>query len=198
MKIKKVAVFCGASIGRNEIYKKTAVKLGNYLANNNVGLVYGAGKIGMMGAVANAMLAKNADVIGVIPDLLRHAEVMHPNISKIIVTKTMSDRKIEISKISDAYIALAGGFGTLDELYEVLTLQQLYIETKPVGLLNTNGFFDATIKQLDHMVAEGFLQPKNRQMLVVDNTVDGLMRKLNNYKIPENTKFIDKIVKNDH
>lgn len=197
MNIKSVAVFCGASIGYNEIYKKTAIKLGNYLAENNIKLVYGAGKIGMMGAVADAMLVKNAEVTGVIPNLLRHEEVIHPNVSEIIITKTMAERKIKISKLSDAYIALAGGFGTLDELYEALTLQQLYIEKKPVGLLNTNGFFNATIQQLDYMVKEGFLKPQNREMLIVDDTVEGLLEKLNNYKAPKNTSVINKLVKND-
>lgn len=198
MSIKRVAVFCGASIGHNKIYKNSAIELGNYLANNNIELVYGAGKIGMMGAVADSVLDKKGKVIGVIPDLLRNEEVMHPNISEIIATKTMSERKIKISKLSDAYIALAGGYGTLDELYEALTIQQLYIEKKPVGLLNINGFFDATIQQLDHMVKEGFLHPKNREMLFIDDTVEGLLEKMHNYKAPENVSLINKVVKNDN
>lgn len=195
MNINKVVVFCGSSIGHNEIYKQSAIELGNYLADNNIGMIYGAGKIGMMGAVADTMLAKNGEVIGVIPDLLKHEEVMHSSVTELIITKTMSERKVKMSKLTDAYITLPGGFGTLDELYEALTLQQLYIETKPVGLLNVNGFFDATIQQLDHMVHEGFLQPKNRAMLFVDTTVQGLMQQLQNYKAPENTSVINKVVK---
>lgn len=195
MSINKVAVFCGSSLGYSEIYKNAATELGIYLANTKIALVYGAGKIGLMGAVADVMLQNKAEVIGVIPDLLRHEEVIHPNVTETIVTKTMSERKVLMSKLVDAYIALPGGFGTLDELFEVLTLQQLYIEKKPVGLLNVNGFFDATIQQLNHMVKEGFLQPKKRAMLLVDNTVEGLIEKLRNYKAPEDTSIIDKVVK---
>lgn len=197
MKIKKIAVFCGSSIGFNKVYKNTAIQLGNYFAENHITMVYGAGKIGLMGAISNAMLSKKGNVIGIIPDLLKNEEVMNTNVSELIVTKTMAERKIRISKMVDAYIALPGGFGTLDELYEALTLQQLYIEKKPVGLLNINGFFDASIQQLDYMVKEGFLQAKNREMLFVDDTVEGLLQQLHNYKAPENTSIINKVVKND-
>ena len=107
----------------------------------------------------------------------------------------MSERKVLMSEKTDAYIAMPGGFGTIDELFEVLTLQQLFIETKPVGLLNTNGFFDATLKQLDVMVKEGFLKQKNRNMLFVDETIEGLMKKMNNYEKPENISIINKVVK---
>lgn len=196
--MKKVAVFCGASIGFNAIYKDTAIELGNYLATQKIAMIYGAGKIGMMGATAEAMLAKNAEVIGVIPDLLRHEEVMHSNITELIVTKTMSERKVIISKLADAYIALPGGFGTLDEIFEALTLQQLYIEKKPVGLLNINGFFNPLLQQLDLMIKEGFLQQKNRDMLFVDSSVEGLMQQLLAYKAPKNTSIINKVVHNDN
>lgn len=193
--MKKVAVFCGSSIGFNAVYKNAAIELGNYLADNKIAMIYGAGKIGMMGATADAMLAKNGEVIGVIPDLLRHEEVMHSAVSEIILTKNMSERKVLMSKLVDAYVTLPGGFGTLDEIFEVLTLQQLYIEKKPVGLLNINGFFDFLIKQLDVMVQEGFLQQKNRDMLLVGNSVEELMQKLHAYKVPKNVSFINKVVK---
>lgn len=196
--MKKVAVFCGASIGFNAVYKNSGIELGNYLADNNITMVYGAGKIGMMGATADAILAKNGEVIGIIPDLLRHEEVIHKTISEVIITKTMSQRKVLISKLVDAYITLPGGFGTLDEIFEALTLQQLHIEKKPVGLLNINGYFDFLIKQLDVMVKEGFLQSKNREMLIVGNSVEELMIKLNEYKAPKNTHFINKVVNNDN
>lgn len=197
MKIKKIAVFCGSSIGFNKVYKNTAIQLGNYFAENHITMVYGAGKIGLMGAISNAMLSKKGNVIGIIPDLLKNEEVMNTYVSELIITKTMAERKIRMSKMVDAYIALPGGFGTLDELYEALTLQQLYIEKKPVGLLNINGFFDASIQQLNYMVKEGFLQAKNREMLFVDDTVEGLLQQLHNYKTPENTTIINKVVKND-
>ncbi|MHB1146231.1 MAG: LOG family protein [Lutibacter sp.] len=193
--MKKVAVFCGSSIGFNEIYRNEAIKLGNHFIENNIGLVYGGGKIGLMGILADTMIEKNGEVIGVIPGLLRHEEVAHTNITQMIVTKTMSKRKMKISKLVDGYIALPGGFGTLDEIFEALTLGQLGIETKPVGILNTNGFFNHLILQLDVMVTEGYLKQSNKEMLIVSESVENLIAQMFNYKAPEMTKVINKIVK---
>lgn len=193
--MKKVAVFCGSSIGFNEIYRNEAIKLGNHFIENNIGLVYGGGKIGMMGILADTMIEKSGEVIGVIPVLLRHEEVAHTKITQMIVTKTMSKRKIKISKLVDGYIALPGGFGTLDEIFEALTLGQLGIETKPVGILNTNGFFNHLIKQLDVMVTEGYLKQSNKDMLIISESVPDLISQMFNYKAPEMTKVINKIVK---
>lgn len=193
--MKKVAVFCGSSIGFNEIYRNDAIKLGNCFIENNIGLVYGGGKIGMMGIIADTMIEKKGLVIGVIPGLLRHEEVAHANITEMIVTKTMSKRKVKISKLVDGYIALPGGFGTLDEIFEALTLGQLGIESKPVGILNTNGFFNHLIKQLDVMVAEGYLKQSNKEMLIVSESVADLVAQMFNYKAPEMTKIINKVVK---
>ncbi len=193
--MKKIAVFCGSSLGFNDIYKNEAMLLGTYFVENNISLVYGGGKIGMMGAIANTMLAQKGEVIGVIPGLLRHEEVAHNNISKMIVTKTMSKRKVKISKMVDGYIALPGGFGTLDEIFEALTLGQLGIERKPVGVLNTNGFFDYLIKQLNVMVQEGYLKQSNKEMLIVENSIPNLISKMFQYQAPEMTKVINKVVK---
>lgn len=193
--MKKVAVFCGSSIGFNEIYRNEAIKLGNCFIEKNIGLVYGGGKIGMMGVLADTMIEKNGQVIGVIPGLLRHEEVAHTNITEMIVTKTMSKRKMKISKLVDGYIALPGGFGTLDEIFEALTLGQLGIENKPVGILNTNGFFNHLILQLDVMVTEGYLKQSNKEMLIVSEFVDDLITQMINYKAPEMTKIINKVVK---
>ena len=193
--MKKVAVFCGSSIGFNEIYRDEAIKLGNHFIENNIGLVYGGGKIGMMGILADTILEKNGEVIGVIPGLLRHEEVAHTKITQMIVTKTMSKRKMKISKLVDGYIALPGGFGTLDEIFEALTLGQLGIETKPVGILNTNGFFNHLIKQLDVMVTEGYLKQSNKEMLIISESVPDLIAQMFSYKAPEMTKVINKIVK---
>ncbi|RXP60357.1 TIGR00730 family Rossman fold protein [Lutibacter sp. HS1-25] len=193
--MKKVAVFCGSSIGFNEIYKNEAIKLGVYFAKNNIGLIYGGGKIGMMGAIADAIIENKGEVIGVIPGLLRHEEVAHSNITEMIVTKTMSKRKVKISKLADGYIALPGGFGTLDEIFEALTLNQLGIEQKPVGILNTNGFFNPIISQLDVMVNEGFLKQSNKDMLMISESIDELIAKMFNYEAPIMTKVIDKVIK---
>ena len=191
--MKSIAVFCGSSIGFNSVYKADAIKVGCYFAQHNIGLVYGCGKIGMMGALADALLEKKGHVTGVIPGLLRHEEVEHGNVSKMIVTKTMSKRKVKISKMVDGYIALAGGFGTLDELFEALTLGQLGIENKPVGILNTNGFFDTTLKQLDFMVTEGFLNQTNCDMLQVSDNIEDLMAKMHAYTAPKLSKIVNTV-----
>jgi len=193
--MKKIAVFCGSSLGFNDVYKNDAIKLGNHFVENNIGMVYGGGKIGMMGILADTMLEKKGEVIGVIPGLLRHEEVAHTEITKMIVTKTMSKRKVKISKLVDGYIALPGGFGTLDEIFEALTLGQLGIERKPVGILNTNGFFNHLIKQLDVMVTEGYLKQSNKEMLIVSESVDELCTLMLNYKAPIMTKVINKVVR---
>lgn len=195
MKLRSAVVFCGSSLGFNELYKNAAIELGNYFVKYQIKLVYGGGKIGMMGVVSNTMLAQGGEVVGIIPDLLKHEEVINSGATEIIVTKTMSERKMKMSQMIDAYITLPGGFGTLDELFEALTLQQLHIEQKPVGLLNVNGFFNHTIQQLDHMVKEGFLKPENRALLLVDETVDGLMNQLKTYKAPKKTHVINKVVR---
>ncbi|PHQ57272.1 MAG: TIGR00730 family Rossman fold protein [Lutibacter sp.] len=192
--MKKIAVFCGSSLGFNEVYKNDAIKLGNYFAENNIGLVYGGGKIGMMGILADTIMEKKGEVIGVIPGLLKHAEVAHTNITEMIVTKTMSKRKVKISKLVDGYIALPGGFGTLDEIFEALTLNQLGIEQKPIGILNTNCFFNHLIKQLDVMVTEGYLKQSNKEMLIISDSIENLISKMFSYKAPEITKVINKVV----
>ena len=192
--MKKVVVFCGSSIGFNSVYKNAAIELGNYFAKNNIAMVYGGGKIGMMGIIADTILAKKGEVIGVIPKLLEKEEVVHSGVSKLIVTKKMSKRKVIMSKLVDGYITLPGGFGTLDELFEALTLNQLQIEQKPVGILNVNGFFNFTLQQLDVMVKEGYLKPQNRELLLVDSTVNGLMQQMLNYTAPEKSHVINKVV----
>jgi hypothetical protein len=191
--MRKIAVFCGASLGFNEVYRKDAMALGEYFAEKKIAMVYGGGKIGMMGAIADAMLSKNGEVIGVIPHLLRHEEVEHSEITEMHVSKSMSERKVIISKMVDGYIALAGGFGTLDEIFEVLTMGQLAIENKPVGLLNTNGFFDALLTQLDVMVKEGFLRIENRNMLIVSQSIPDLITRMYDYKAPKVSKLVNTV-----
>jgi len=193
--MNKIVVFCGSSLGFNPVYKEAAIELGNYFVNNNIGLVYGGGKIGMMGILSDTILAKEGEVIGVIPKLLEKEEVVHSGVQEMIVCKNMSERKVIMSKLVDGYITLPGGFGTLDELFEALTLNQLQIEQKPVGLLNVNGFFDATLLQLNKMVEEGYIKSQNLNLLIVATTVDELLHKMNNYKVPEISHVINKVVR---
>ncbi len=191
--MNRIAVFCGSSIGFKSIYAEEAKKLGKYFSQNNISLVYGGGKIGIMGAIADSIIENNGEVIGVIPNLLRHEEVAHTKITRMIVTKKMSKRKVRISKLVDGYIALAGGFGTLDEIFEALTLGQLGIENKPIGILNTNGFFNHTLQQLDHMVSEGFLKQNNRDMILVSENVEELIDKMNTYQAPKMSKVVNTV-----
>ena len=191
--MKRIAVFCGSSKGFNKEYAFEAEKLADYFVKNDIGLVYGGGKIGIMGAIANQMLRSNAEVIGVIPGLLKHEEVAHTNLTQMIVTKKMSKRKVKISKLVDGYIALPGGLGTLDEIFEALTLGQLGIENKAVGILNTNQFYKHTLLQLDHMVKEGFLKKENRDMIVVSDSIEELLKKMQAYKAPEMSKVVNTV-----
>lgn len=193
--MNRIVVFCGSSLGFNPIYKEAAIALGNYFADHKIGLVYGGAKIGMMGAIADTILAKKGEVIGVIPKLLEKEEVVHTEVEEMIICKKMSERKVIMSKLVDGYITLPGGFGTLDELFEALTLGQLYIEQKPIGLLNINGFFDAILLQLDKMIAEGYLKQSNRDMLIVADSVALLMEKMNNYSAKKIKPIINKVVK---
>jgi len=192
--MNRIVVFCGSSLGFNPVYKEAAIELGNYFVNNNIGLVYGGGKIGMMGALSDTILDKNGEVIGVIPKLLEKEEVLHLGVEEMIICKNMSERKVIMSKLVDGYITLPGGFGTLDELFEALTLSQLYIEQKPVGLLNINGFFDGVLIQVDKMVDEGYVNPENKKLLIVEDSVEKLLEKMNSYKAPKITHVINKVV----
>lgn len=191
--MNRIAVFCGSSIGFNDNYAKDAIVLGEYFAKNNIGLVYGGGKIGIMGVLADTILKNKGEVIGVIPNLLKHEEVVHPFVSKLIVTKKMSKRKVKISKMVKGYIALAGGFGTLDEIFEALTLGQLGIENKPVGILNTNNYFDHLLSQLDLMVKEGFLKRENRDMILISQNIEDLLIQMTNYKAPSLGKVVNSV-----
>ena len=194
MKINSITVFCGASIGSHKIYQEKAEELGAFLGEHNITLIYGGGKVGLMGAVADEVLKSGGKAIGIIPELLHKEEIVHPNINEVVVPKTMSERKVLMSKKTDAYVILPGGMGTLDELFEALTLQQLKIEQKPIGLLNVNGFYDATLQQLNVMIAEGFLKLSGKDLLLVADSVEGLMKKITDFKMSTQTTEINKIV----
>lgn len=194
MNFNKITVFCGSSLGFNPIYKEAAITLGNRFVKDNITLVYGGSKIGLMGAVANTILEKGGNVEGVIPTLLEKEEVVHTKITNLTIAKTMSERKVMMSKMADAYITLPGGFGTLDELFETLTLSQLHIEQKPIGLLNINNFFDATLAQLDKMVEEGYLKAANKNLLIVGTSVEDLFEKMKVFVPQQKSHVINKVV----
>ncbi len=178
--MKNILIYCGSSAGHNEVYKTTATLVGKTLANQGLTLVYGGGSVGLMGTVADAILANGGEAIGVIPSFMEPWEVQHKGLTECIVTDTMHTRKQLMAEKSDAVIALPGGWGTLDELFEILTWRQLGLHKMPVGILNTNGFYDPMLVMLEKMVSEGFVKQANLDMLIVDDNIESLLEKLRN------------------
>jgi len=176
--IRNIAVFCASSNGSRSIYKAAAEELGRALATRNIGLIYGGSSRGLMKAIAEAALIADGKVIGVIPEVLVDLEVAHHGITELHITSTMHTRKALIGEKADAFIALPGGFGTLEELFEVLAWHTLKIHAKPILLLNINGFYDKLLNFLDHCVAEGMLKPESRKLLRVANTVEDALAQL--------------------
>ncbi len=188
--MKKISVFCGSSMGNNSEYKEVAYELGKSFAKKDIELVYGGTKIGLMGAVADGVLSENGKVTGILPDFLKQKEIAHPQISKLILVNTMHERKIKMHELSDAVIALPGGFGTMEEFFEMLTWGQLGLHNKPVGLLNINGFYDKLDMFLENMVNEGFLNKENKRMLIIENSINTLLNKFEAYQHPDVEKII--------
>ena len=176
--IQNVAVFCASADGADPIYRAAAAEVGRALALCGVGVVYGGGRLGLMGSVAEAALDAGGRVVGVIPTVLVDLEVAHQGLTELHVTDTMHTRKAMIGARSDAFIALPGGFGTFEELFEVLAWQTLKIHSKPVLLLNTNGFYDGLLAFLDDCVAQGMLTQKRREIVLVAQTVEEALRML--------------------
>jgi uncharacterized protein (TIGR00730 family) len=176
--IRNIAVFCASADGANPIYRTVAEELGRALASRNIGLIYGGANVGLMKAVAEATLAADGKVIGVIPEVLVDLEVAHHGITELHITSTMHTRKALIGEKADAFIALPGGFGTFEELFEVLAWHTLKIHAKPILLLNIDGFYDKLLAFLDHCVAEGMLKARNREILLVANTVEDALARL--------------------
>ena len=188
----KVCVFCASSAGKNPVYTECAKELGVLLAKNQKTLIYGGGKVGLMGAAADSALENGGKVIGIIPDFMMEKEIGHTGVSELVVVESMHERKLEMHERSDAVITLPGGFGTFEELFEILTWIKLGLYQKPVGILNVNGYYDFLEKQLDLMVSEGLLKPDHRKGLIFAKTLPELMKKMENYT-PINAIFsIDK------
>lgn len=180
--MKSVVVFCGSSEGLDSTYAKDAFSLGKTLADANIKLVYGGAKIGIMGQVAAGVLENKGEVIGVIPEFLMKKEVFHPKLSELIITHNMHERKLKMHQLSDGIIMLPGGYGTLEEFFEMLTWGQLGLHAYPIGVLNTNNFYDALLKMLSHMVAQGFVKQINYDMILVSNSIEDLLSKMQSYQ----------------
>lgn len=179
--MNRVVVFCGSSEGVREEYKEEAYRLGQTFAKKKIGLVYGGAKIGIMGAVAKGVLDTGGEAIGVIPEFLKKKEVYHPNLTELIITQDMHQRKMKMHELSDGILMLPGGYGTLEEFFEMLTWGQLGLHRYPIGILNTHGFYDALLGMMQHMVHQGFVKQLNYDMLLVSNTVEGVLEKMGEY-----------------
>ena len=184
IKINSISVFCGSSEGRDDSFAKLATNVGKVIASKKIRLIYGGAKIGLMGAVADGALMANGQVIGVLPDFMQNKEIAHDHLNELILVKSMHERKMKMHELSDAAIALPGGFGTMDELFELLTWLQLGLHSNPIGVLNHNGFYNDLEKQVIKMHSEGFLNEKHLQCILFDKAIEGLLDKLVNWKCP--------------
>lgn len=180
--MKSVCVFCGSAPGNKPAYRAAAEQAGRYLAEKKITLVYGGGHVGMMGFLADAALAHGGKVIGIIPQALKDAEIAHPGLAKLHVVGSMHERKALMTELADAFIAMPGSYGTMDELFEALTWQQLGIHQKPIGLLNVEGYFDKLLIHIVHMTEEGFLPATHRDMILVDTKLENLLERLERQK----------------
>ena len=178
-RIKNLCVFCGSSPGINSIYRQTALELADYMVDNEIRMVNGGGSIGLMGVMADHMLARGGECYGVIPASLKEKEVAHQGMTKLHVVPDMHSRKLKMVNLADAFIALPGGYGTLDELFETLTWSQLHLHQKPIVLLNVDGFFKPLLDMADRMVEEGFLRGGARKLLQAASSVDVAVQVLN-------------------
>ncbi|MEO8205608.1 MAG: TIGR00730 family Rossman fold protein [Chthoniobacterales bacterium] len=190
--MKSVCIYCGANEGNSPFYAETAMQCGSVLAARNLTLVYGGGNIGLMGQLADGALAAKGKVIGVIPEALMNLELGHKGVTELIVVDSMHARKQRMADLADAFIALPGGIGTLEELIEVFTWLQLNFHHKPVGLLNAGNYYAPLITLLDHMESEGFLLSNQREMLFVDDDISRLLDRMKNFERPQADKWISR------
>jgi uncharacterized protein (TIGR00730 family) len=180
--VRNICVYCGSRPGASPEFVTRAKELGRAMAEANIGLVYGAGSTGIMGAVADAVLEAGGEVTGVIPHGLHRAEITHSKLTTLHMVETMHERKSMMIDLSDAFVAAPGGFGTLEELFEVLTWGQLGIHSKPVGLFNVNGYWDPLLSMLEHCLEQRFIDPFQRELVLESDTPDGLFDALRAYE----------------
>ena len=187
--MRSICVFCGSSAGKNSTYKGAAVDLGRLLAQKKMRLIYGGGNIGLMGEIAQSVIHSGGSAIGVIPQFLVEKELVYDKLTEIRVVETMHERKATMAELADAFIAMPGGFGTLEETVEVLTWAQLGLHEKPIGLLNIDGYYSHLNQFFDHMIAEGFLMEAYKDLLLVEDNPNALLESLSNFKMPDIDKW---------
>lgn len=181
--MNSVCVYCGASINNDADLRKAISDLAIKLSEKNITLIYGGGSVGVMGVLADEILAKNGKVIGVIPQFLMDKEVGHLGITEMFITKNMHERKQKMADLAEGFMILPGGFGTLEEFFEVLTWLQLGLHQKPIGILNVNGYYHHLLLQIDVMVEQGFLKPENRALILSDEDAEKLIQKMNDFSV---------------
>ena len=194
MKLKNICVFCGSNPGKNPEFKKSAIELGKLFAKNNIHLVYGGANVGLMKYLADSIIDNNGTVTGIITKHLASKNILYNKVDDIIIVDTMHQRKAKMAEIADGFIALPGGFGTLEELFEIITLSQLELHSKPAGVLNINGFYNHLELQLKKMVDEKLLLEPHRKMLLFSDNMNDLLEKMHNYNPPKLNKWIDDII----
>lgn len=188
--MKNIAVYCGSNLGESPAFYQAAQAMGQAIAERGSRLVYGGGKVGLMGTVADAVLAHGGEVIGVIPTFLREKEVAHQGLTELIETPDMTERKTKMITLADAFIAMPGGIGTYEELFEVLSLSQLRQHTKPIGILNIEGFFDPLISLMQQTAAQGFMPQANLTLLCVTDNPADLLAKMAAYEFVDAPKWV--------
>ncbi len=188
---RRICVFCGSSLGKNTIYREGAARMGRAIACRGKVVIYGGGRVGLMGVVADAALAAGGTVIGVIPEFLSTKEIAHEGVTKMHTVPSMHVRKALMAEQSDAFLALPGGLGTYDEFCEIVTWAQLGLHSKPIGLLNLNRFFDGMILQIERAVDDGFCRPEHRELFLVDDDPDRLLAALDTYVAPDVAKWLE-------
>jgi len=188
--MKSVTVFCGSSFGSHEIYKTQAMLVGETLAQRKIKIIYGGAKVGLMGVVADAALRLGGEVIGVLPRFLSSKEIAHERLTELVMVESMHERKTKMHDLSDGIIALPGGFGTMEELFEVLTWAQLGLHRKPIGLLNIDGYYDHLNMLIRTMVEKEFLKEINQKMLLISSSISQLLEVMNSYEPPIVGKWI--------
>jgi uncharacterized protein (TIGR00730 family) len=190
--MRRVCVFCGSSPGVNVAYAEAAQAMGRELAGRRIGLVYGGGNVGLMGVIADAVLDRGGEVIGVIPQALANREIAHAGVTTLHVVDSMHTRKAMMAELSDAFVAMPGGVGTFEEFFEAVTWTQLGLQRKPCGLLNVNGFYSPLAAFIDQAVTEGFIKPVHRAAIVVDSDPARLLDTLATIRLPDVPKWIDR------
>ncbi|MBK8627619.1 MAG: TIGR00730 family Rossman fold protein [Saprospiraceae bacterium] len=188
--MQALSIFCGSSSGNDDAFSSEAFYLGKYLGEHQITVVYGGAKVGLMGSVADGALTANGRVIGVIPDFIKNKEIAHEGLTELIEVKSMHERKTIMHEKSDGAIILPGGFGTLDEMFELLTWGQLGLHTKPIGILNTSGYYDDLMRFLDSMVTKNLLRMSNREMILISNNIEDLHQQMLHYDAPLKAKWI--------